>query len=262
MAAGRSGRQGPRTASVGHVPERRRRPGLGHKIRDGAFSYRKWRAIRRVAEGFCPAIVRPTFALPIFGDNSMNIHEYQAKEVLRGFGAPVPKGKPAFTVEEAVAAAEELPGPGLGGQGPDPCRRPRQGRRRQGGQIHRGCGEGSPAHAGHDAGHASDRSAWPACQAHLYRGRFGDRARALSLCAGGPRHQPHRFHRLHRRRHGHRGSGAQDAGEYQDLPDRTGRRLFALCRQRDRRGAGPERRQAKQIGQVVKSLYDAFSPRT
>ena len=41
----------------------------------------------------------------------MNIHEYQAKEVLRGFGVPVPKGIPAFTVEEAVAAAKQLPGP-------------------------------------------------------------------------------------------------------------------------------------------------------
>ena len=41
----------------------------------------------------------------------MNIHEYQAKEVLRAFGVPVPKGKPAFTVEEAVKAAEELGGP-------------------------------------------------------------------------------------------------------------------------------------------------------
>ena len=41
----------------------------------------------------------------------MNIHEYQAKEVLRGFGVPVPKGIPAFTVEEAVAAARNLPGP-------------------------------------------------------------------------------------------------------------------------------------------------------
>ena len=41
----------------------------------------------------------------------MNIHEYQAKEVLRGFGVPVPNGKAAFTVEEAVAAAKELPGP-------------------------------------------------------------------------------------------------------------------------------------------------------
>ena len=41
----------------------------------------------------------------------MNIHEYQAKEVLRGFGAPVPRGKAAFTAEEAVAAAKELGGP-------------------------------------------------------------------------------------------------------------------------------------------------------
>ncbi len=41
----------------------------------------------------------------------MNIHEYQAKELLRGYGVPVPKGKPAFTVEEAVAAAKELGGP-------------------------------------------------------------------------------------------------------------------------------------------------------
>src|ERR1700720_2375862 len=41
----------------------------------------------------------------------MNIHEYQAKEILRGFGVPVPRGLPAFSVEEAVAAAEQLGGP-------------------------------------------------------------------------------------------------------------------------------------------------------
>ncbi len=40
----------------------------------------------------------------------MNIHEYQAKEVLRAFGVPVPKGKPAFSVDEAVAAAQALGG--------------------------------------------------------------------------------------------------------------------------------------------------------
>ena len=38
----------------------------------------------------------------------MNIHEYQAKELFRNAGIPVPKGKIAFTVEEAVAAAKEL----------------------------------------------------------------------------------------------------------------------------------------------------------
>ena len=41
----------------------------------------------------------------------MNIHEYQAKAVLAGFAAPVSAGKPAFTPEEAVAAAKALPGP-------------------------------------------------------------------------------------------------------------------------------------------------------
>jgi succinyl-CoA synthetase beta subunit len=41
----------------------------------------------------------------------MNIHEYQAKDVLRSFGLPVPRGKAAYTVDEAVAAAKELPGP-------------------------------------------------------------------------------------------------------------------------------------------------------
>ena len=41
----------------------------------------------------------------------MNIHEYQAKQVLGSFGVPVPKGLPAFSVEEAVKAAEQLGGP-------------------------------------------------------------------------------------------------------------------------------------------------------
>ncbi len=41
----------------------------------------------------------------------MKIHEYQGKEILSRFGVPVPRGLPAFTVEEAVAAAEKLGGP-------------------------------------------------------------------------------------------------------------------------------------------------------
>jgi succinyl-CoA synthetase beta subunit len=41
----------------------------------------------------------------------MNIHEYQAKAVLRDFGVPVPRGIPAFTVEEAEKAAHQLGGP-------------------------------------------------------------------------------------------------------------------------------------------------------
>jgi len=38
----------------------------------------------------------------------MNIHEYQAKAVLREFGVPVPRGHAVFTVEEAVKAARDL----------------------------------------------------------------------------------------------------------------------------------------------------------
>jgi succinyl-CoA synthetase beta subunit len=41
----------------------------------------------------------------------MNIHEYQAKELLAKYGVPVPAGHAAMSVEEAVAAAGKLPGP-------------------------------------------------------------------------------------------------------------------------------------------------------
>ena len=41
----------------------------------------------------------------------MKIHEYQGKEILRQFDVPVPRGYPAFTVQEAVEAAEKLGGP-------------------------------------------------------------------------------------------------------------------------------------------------------
>src|SRR5688572_28611356 len=40
----------------------------------------------------------------------MKIHEYQGKEVFRQFGLPTPRGIPAFTVDEAVAAAKQLGG--------------------------------------------------------------------------------------------------------------------------------------------------------
>jgi succinyl-CoA synthetase beta subunit len=41
----------------------------------------------------------------------MKIHEYQGKELLRQFNIPVPNGIPAFSVDEAMAAAEKLGGP-------------------------------------------------------------------------------------------------------------------------------------------------------
>jgi succinyl-CoA synthetase beta subunit len=40
----------------------------------------------------------------------MNIHEYQAKQILRDYGVKTPQGRAAFTVDEAVEAAKELGG--------------------------------------------------------------------------------------------------------------------------------------------------------
>jgi succinyl-CoA synthetase beta subunit len=41
----------------------------------------------------------------------MKIHEYQGKEILNRFGVPVPRSIPVFTVDEALAAAQQLGGP-------------------------------------------------------------------------------------------------------------------------------------------------------
>ena len=41
----------------------------------------------------------------------MNIHEYQAKELLAKYGIGIPAGHAALAVEEAIAGAKQLPGP-------------------------------------------------------------------------------------------------------------------------------------------------------
>jgi len=41
----------------------------------------------------------------------LDIHEHQAKELLKQYNIPTPKGKAVFSVEEALIAAKELPGP-------------------------------------------------------------------------------------------------------------------------------------------------------
>ena len=48
---------------------------------------------------------------PLPRDLLMKIHEYQGKEILAKFGVPVPRGIPAYTVQEAVEAAQKLGGP-------------------------------------------------------------------------------------------------------------------------------------------------------
>jgi succinyl-CoA synthetase beta subunit len=59
-------------------------------------------ALAAALAGNLPSVVEKTL---------MKIHEYQGKEILRNFGVPVPRGIPAFTVQEAVEAAQKLGGP-------------------------------------------------------------------------------------------------------------------------------------------------------
>ena len=41
----------------------------------------------------------------------MNIHEYQAKDILKSFGAPIAKGVTVYSLDEAQHAITYLPGP-------------------------------------------------------------------------------------------------------------------------------------------------------
>jgi succinyl-CoA synthetase beta subunit len=119
----------------------------------------------------------------------MNIHEYQAKALLRDYGAPVSDGRAVLRAEEAKTAAGELDGPlwvvkaqiHAGGRGKGHVqggRRGREGRRapRQIGRGGRGRGQED---AGPHAGHAPDRPGRQGRQPHLHRRRIGHRARTL-----------------------------------------------------------------------------------
>src|SRR5665647_2666978 len=57
-----------------------------------------------------PIFCGDTFQVIIFDENIMKIHEYQGKEILRQFGVPTPRGVACFSVDEALAAAQQLGG--------------------------------------------------------------------------------------------------------------------------------------------------------
>ena len=61
----------------------------------------------------------------------MNIHEYQAKALLRSYRITTPRGEVVYTSKAAARVAEELGGQPLGREGADPRGRPGQGRRRE-----------------------------------------------------------------------------------------------------------------------------------
>ena len=156
-------------------------------------------------------------------DVSMNIHEYQAKSVLRAFSAPIANGFPAFTPEEAVEAARKLGGPlwvvksqiHAGGRGKGKFKEAPAGEK--GGvrlaQVDRGGRDLRQANARGDAGDRADRPGGQAGQPPLHRGRSQHRQGVLPVGAGRPQHEPDFLRRLDRGGRQYRRRRAQHSGE-------------------------------------------------
>ena len=120
----------------------------------------------------------------------MNIHEYQAKAVLARLRRAGSNGPPAFTPDEAEAAAKELGGPLCvvkarstpAGAARASSRRPRPATRAACGSPGRSTRSSiRRADARRDAGDGADRPGRQAGQPALYRGRLGHRQGVLPV---------------------------------------------------------------------------------
>jgi acyl-CoA synthetase (NDP forming) len=149
--------------------------------------------------------VEPGHDVGVWAYRCMNIHEYQAKAVLREFGVPVPRGHAAFSVEEAVTAAKHFATPVVKAQ------IHAGGRGKAGGVKVARSIEEVRREAQRLLGSVPDRSARQGGTLSLYRRRLGDRPGILPLRAGRSRNLPHRVRDFAGGRHGHRGSRAYAA---------------------------------------------------
>ena len=155
----------------------------------------------------------------------MNIHEYQAKALLKSYRrCRSPKACRSSRRSEAEAAAKALPGPLYVVKCADPCRRPRQGQvqgtrpRRQGrraaGQVGGRSRRQRQGDARPHAGDQADRRR-PASRSTASTSRTAPISRASSICSllVDRDDRPGRVRRVDRRRHGHRDGRARHARE-------------------------------------------------
>ncbi len=193
----------------------------------------------------------------------MNIHEYQAKALLHRIRRADLARRPGAAGGRCRSCRQGASRPGLGGEEPDPCRRPRQGqvqgslRRRQGRRADRQIGRRGhrirQADARRHAGHDPDRPAGQAGQPHLRRGRLADRQGVLSVDPGRPRNLPGGVRGVDRRRRQHRGRRAQQSRKDRDLLGRPGHRHHAASRPHGCQGA----ESLRQSGQAGREAGDA-----
>ena len=186
----------------------------------------------------------------------MKIHEYQGKELLRQFGVPVPRGYPAFTVQEAVEAAQKL-----GGSVWVVKAQIHAGGRGKGGGVKLArsiddaeeAGRRDPRHAAEDA---PDRPRRPEGAPPVHRGRRRHQEGILRVAGHRPRHAEGRLHRVQRRRHGHRGSGPRHAREDHHRLHRSADRPRRRAGDEDRRR--PSACRKARIAQAVDAVPEAL----
>ncbi len=182
----------------------------------------------------------------------MNIHEYQAKALLKGYGAPVAEGVAILKVEEAEAAAKSLPGPlyvvksqiHAGGRGKGKFKE--LGPDAKGGVRLAKSIEEVVSHAKEMLGNtlvtAQTGEAKQAGQPPLHRRRRRHRPRTLLLDPCRPLGWPRCLRRIDRRRHGHRGRRPRHAREDPDDRHRSGSPRDGCRRCCDLQGSAARRR--------------------
>ena len=158
----------------------------------------------------------------------MNIHEYQAKELLQKFGAATPAGRVATTAEEAEQIARELGTNDLVVKAQVHAGRAREGdvcqrfqRRRAPGEITGRGARGCRQDARPNAGHPSDGRGGTRGQQGAGGGLRGYRAGDLFCRAARSRDRGALDRCEHGRRRGNRNGGGEIAGENHPRADRS-----------------------------------------
>ena len=166
----------------------------------------------------------------------MKIHEYQAKEILRGYGVAVPRGKLVQSQDEAVAAAREL----MGEKGVVVVKA----------QIHaggRGKGGGVKlARSPEEAGEVFKKMMGMQLVTHQ-TGPQGQKVRKIYVEEGCDIERPQHVHGLVGRRHGDRGSRREAPGEDPARGDRSGHRPRWIPGARSGVRARPLRQRGEQL---------------
>jgi hypothetical protein len=193
------------------------------------------------------------------GGMRMDIHEYQAKDILARFGVPVPRGGLAWSPEQAAFRARELGAGPMGGQGADPRGRPGRGGGREA-LPHRG--GGAPLRSRpvrQEPRDPADRGRGQAGGPAVGGGGLAHRPRDVSGLRARPQIRAHHDRRLRRGRHRDRGTGRHQARQPAPHGDRPGRGARHLPGARDGLRPGAEGQAGRADGDGAARLLPRLS---